>query len=277
MRLAFARLCLRPGVARRFLLVFVPTIAVLVTNGWLTGLRDVMYGALVGALAVAFLPFTFVALALALVAAWLVLVMLVAMLTDGEAPDGGELVGEVASALTEAAFLAAPPYYRLLGRIRHPGVWGGFAGVFSGGLVLWGLIALFVVPRELETVERLARARERVEAHRKSHHAFPPAGDDGAPRFDEGEVEVDGFGRPFVYRTQGLRPFDTYTLSSLGFDGRPGEDDLCVEGSTALGRAVPRHAALLDAVTRSVGDGFAKTKAGLGALRQLRCDDASRR
>ncbi|HYF51672.1 MAG TPA: hypothetical protein VEJ63_19815 [Planctomycetota bacterium] len=149
-----------------------------------------------------------------------------------------ELAGEagIEAASTEGLG-TVPAYYRWLFSIRHPLVWGALAGTFLGALVLFGLIAILITPGEMRTAEILAQAQTNIEQIYSDTGDYPPA--NGRGGIDLAGVEVlDGFGRPVKYTFSGKWKLKSYTLTSLGYDGTSGGDDLEVSGSMKLARFV---------------------------------------
>ncbi len=249
---------------RRFLAAAVITAAVVVAIGWMTELRDVMHGALLAVAVFALLP-------LILIAGALLLIILVGLGLSVAAALGGD--GDVGTEGLEGAgdlvvgggAWLAPRYYGFLARQRHPVFWGIPAGALLGGLVLWGLIALIVVPGESRTVQVLTGAQADIEQRVRESGKLPKA-DQLALR--------DGFGRPLEYRVAGRWKLASWTLTSLGFDGEPSADDLCVSGSTRLARWAETAADIARDVEafRSGGGEPGPTIADrLSGIRALRC------
>jgi hypothetical protein len=200
---------------------------------WGTGLRGAFHALLLGLAAAALLPFILLATALAAFAAAGLVTGLVAQqdvgaaaAAEGVASGGGRL---------------ARVYYGFIWRQRrHPLGWGLAAGLALGVVGVWGALAAWVVPRESQTLSALLLAQARIEASRA--HPEPAAdgllhpGPSGAA--SGADPVLDGFGRPIRYTRAGAWLATTYTLRSLGFDGVPSGDDLCVGGQTALARAL---------------------------------------
>jgi len=197
-----------------------------------TGLRGVFHALLLGLAAAALLPLIVVVVALAAFAAAGLVAGLVAQedigaaaAAEGVASGGGRL---------------ARAYYGFVWRQRrHPFGWGLATGLGLGVLGVWVALALWVVPRESQTLSVLLLAQARVEALK----AHPEPAADGLFHPSQwggagGEPVLDGFGRPIRYVRAGAWLATSYTLRSLGFDGVPSDDDLCVGGQTALGRAI---------------------------------------
>jgi hypothetical protein len=254
---------------RRFLVAAVITAIAVVVLGWTTGLRQVMHGALLALAVAALLP-------LLLVAGGLLVIMLIGFLLAlpaalagaGEVPADGALDG-AAEPVVEGGGWVIGRYYRLLGRQRHPVFWGIPAGVLFGGLVLWAMIAALVVPGETRTVRALAEAKAAIERVYGASGRFPPPSGHGqlppaaigASESSAGGALQDGFGRPFAYEVSGHWKLASWKLTSLGFDGKPGADDLCVSGSTKLMGWIDK---LGNVARLSFGD-------RLAAVRALRC------
>ncbi len=214
--------------------------AAIVLLGWTTGLRQVAYSATLGLAVVAFLPFVLGLLAIGIALCVFVLKTgFVGLFLASEAVD---VVSPVAGSIVEAT---APGYYRWLVRVRHPVALGAAAGTLLGAVLLFGLIALLVLPGESRTTLTLARAANRLNelqtlgrlpepdsAGHLSMQSLDPSGT------QPGDVLRDGFGRPIRYETEGSSILKRYRLVSHGFDGRAGtSDDLRLRGHTLAARA----------------------------------------
>jgi hypothetical protein len=246
------------------------TAATLVVIGWMSGLRQVMHGALLALAVAALLPFV-------LVAGGLLVVMLIGFLLAlsaavagaGDAFDDG-LPG-AGEAVVDGGGWLIPRYYRFLGRQRHPVFWGIPAGGLFGGLLLWALLAVFVVPGETRTVRDLTEAKAGIERLYSESGGFPRPDEHGHLRLEPNRpVLEDGFGRPLNYDVSGRWKLASWTLTSLGFDGKPSADDLCVSGSTGLlewAGKVEHVARLLN----NIKSGSAPLADRLGGIRALRC------
>lgn len=119
-------------------MLFLVTLAVatgFVGIAWVTEFRPLLYYTLLGIGALLLLPFVLLAATFAL----LLVVALVSAIGGGG--DGGDM-----SDLGALALKLFGPYYRLLGRTRHPLLLGGLLGVLLGCLVLWVLQGLDVLP-----------------------------------------------------------------------------------------------------------------------------------
>jgi hypothetical protein len=244
--------------------------AVIAAGGWITGARAAMHGTLLAISTVAFLPFVVLAAGLALV--FLLGALLVPVHGDGH---GLEIL------LVGPARLFGP-YYRLLFRLRRqPVAVGTLIGASLGALALWVLILVLVVPREVSTAAILVDVRDRIDAYRLDRGRLPPPSDDGTlprttlglaagPGEDPTGPIADAFGRPIRYRVSGQGLWASYTLASLGYDGKPGGDDICIEGAPRVARIVDKA---LDALGRAFGDRRPRGSIGaqIAALRALRC------
>jgi hypothetical protein len=171
-------------------------------------------------------------------------------------------------------------YYRFWARIRHPGFWGVPFGALAGCVILGGLFVTLILPGEARTARVLDEAQRRIEGYYKKHRAYPRPDRSGflsnaALRDGQvirGGVFQDGFGRPLLYRVSGWGPAASYTVKSLGFDGKLGRDDLCISGATPLMNATNAVANLVHVVEGKRG-GVAETVIKkLRAIRALRCE-----
>jgi hypothetical protein len=225
---------------------------------WATGLRAVFHGGLVALSVFAFLPFVVITCILgALLGVGLILGLITAA-------DGGVHASDLAgySESLVHAPRAIRAYYVFLGRNARS-VWLGMpAGILLGTLLVWLLLALLVVPRELRTTAVLLRARADVEQFHERHRSFPATL----------EPILDGFGRPVQYEVQGKWLAQSYRIVSRGFDGIPSDDDLCVQGQTKLRQLLDISATLV-----SLGQAVMSFKTGvpmqqrLSALKAVQC------
>lgn len=233
-----------------------------------TELRGALHGGLLALCVFALFPFVIIA---AIVALILGLTLLFGVLNfDG----GGAHVSDVAgfAETLQYAPRGIRAYYGFLARHRRS-VWLGVpAGLLLGTLIVWGLLATFVVPLELRTTELLLELQSEIEAHYARAHDYPSplegshiAGPDGAPA-------RDGFGRLLQYEVRGKWPAKSYQLASYGSDGVASADDFCVNGATKLQKMLDTSAALMDLVerVRSFKTG-APLRDRLGAVRAIRC------
>jgi hypothetical protein len=243
----------------RFLVAALVTASALVAVGWLTELRHVMHAALLAVAVFALLP-------LLLIGGVLLLVLVVSLALAAAAALGGggdaDLDGLVGTGdLADGGVWLAPRYYRFLGRQRHPVFWGVPAGLALGGLVVWGVLALAVIPGESSTAQILAQARADLDERTRETGDFP--------RPDELVVR-DGFGRPLEYRVSGRWKLKSWTLVSLGFDGEPSSDDLCVSGSTRMVELAEKALAIASQL-EGIRAGTASVADHLSGIRALRC------
>lgn len=147
--------------------------------------------------------------------------------------------------------------------------WAIPLGLLLGGLLLWGLIALLILPGESRTARILAEAHLEIERIRREtgrHPAPTPQGILALDRDGRAQVVLDGFDRPLHYRVAGRGAVSSYVVTSLGYDGRPGRDDLCVGDSTRVARWLDKGARLLQGLERG---------AALERVRLLRCPAGS--
>jgi hypothetical protein len=249
---------------RRFLFALGVTAAIVVGAGWLTGLRDVMHGALIAVAVAALLPILIIAAGALLIVGSIAFTAAAVAFTDVPVDPGGPIEGGVA--IVDGGGRLLPRYYRFLARQKNPVFWGAGIGVLLGGLILWAALAILVLPGEARTTESLAGAQHAVELHYAHAHAYPRP-DDGQLSID-GVVAEDGFGRPLEYRVRGGWRVASWTLRSYGYDGERGTaDDLCVSGESPLvGRIVEAaRLAQLSKHGRSVGE-------RLESVAAMRCD-----
>ncbi|HET7543789.1 MAG TPA: hypothetical protein VFK05_28150 [Polyangiaceae bacterium] len=228
--------------------------------GWWTHVRSVMYGALLFFLAGALLPF----LVLVVVLALLSIAAFVAALSGGDL----HVAAPEASGVAEAWTRFTSGYYRLLAKQRGPWFWGVALGFVIGTLALWAALAVWVVPGETRTMKILASARDDIERAQRESGKYPAPDADGH-YVQQGNVVLDGFGQPLHYRVEGRWKLASYVLVSWGFDARPSDDDLCVQGGGKLlgvSRAAEALARLLEGNPDS-----ASFSERLSSVRAARC------
>jgi len=233
--------------------------------GWWTNLRSVMYGALLLFMAGALLPFVVLVAVLAFVCC----AALVAALSGG-----GDLhIGAPeATGVAEGWTRLTRGYYRRLAKQRSPWFWGIPIGFVVGVLVLWGALAVWVVPGETRTMKILASGRDDIERTQRDSGKYPSPDADGH-YVREGSVVTDGFGRPLHYRVAGHWKLASYVISSWGFDARPSDDDLCVAGGSKLSsvsRAAEALARMLEGKTDAPS-----FRDWLSTVRAARCSDSN--
>jgi hypothetical protein len=116
----------------------------------------------------------------------------------------------------------------------------------------------------------LASARDDIERTERDSGKYPEPDAEGR-YVRQGTVVVDGFGRPLHYRVTGHWKLASYVISSWGFDARPGDDDLCLEGGgklSGLSRAADALARMLEG--RTDAPGF---RDWLSTVRAARCSE----
>lgn len=251
---------------QRFALTAIVVALTVLALGWFTDLRGTLYHSLLGLTVVALLPFLLLATFLVFGIGASVLFALV--------PDLG--IGNLASdALVDGAMESAGVrsfvrrYYRFLERQRHPLFWGTLAGVLLGALLCFAVLALFVLPGDSRTLDALGAASLRIEQAYDRDGAYPrPV--DGTLVLDDATVR-DGFGRPLVYAVKDRGPLHSWTLRSLGYDGRDdGADDLCMDGGNRLSRVADAVGRTADAFSAPREKSPRQTE-HFAALRAARC------
>jgi hypothetical protein len=245
--------------------IAVLTTLFLVAVGWWTGLRQALHGVLLGVAVLGLLPFAIIFGGLL---AALLFAVLVGLHGGGDAGPGG--------LIAEGGMRLLIPYYRFLARQRHPAVLGVALGLPLSGLVLWALLSLFVLPGEARTVVILADASRRIEQeYRQTRHYPLPIADGTLAELSPGGAHagatLDGFGRPLRYQLSGTGPFAEYRLISLGFDGAPGRDDLCISGGTRLSNLRKQAVRLIQALADVTGR--PTLAAQVAGIRNLSCPE----
>jgi hypothetical protein len=251
---------------RLFLIAMALSALLVPSVGWLTGLRDAMHTALISVALLAFFPFAVIASGILLGLVGFAVSMLTSMLGD----SGSAVEPNIGAPVVRAGAKLMSPYYRWLASRRHPVFWGLPAGCLVGGIVLWGFIAIWIIPRETVTAESLARIQQLIDRKYSQDGRYPPADPDGQLQYavlglSEPGVVVDAFGNPVAYHVAGRWLAASYQLRSYGFDGKRSGDDLCYAGATKLARV----AALLPLP----GGERATLSDRLGAIREMRCSE----
>lgn len=270
-----------------FLIACALATLVVVVVGWFTGIRDVAYGALLSCAIVAFLPFVIVAIGLFVAIVLPVVLAILAALTaafGGAAAFGGEVgVVELGIGITAGGVGFTAPYYRWLASRRHPMFWGSLCGLLLGGLLLWALISLVIVPGDARTVEILANAHQHISEHYEKHKSFPMPVNGHLPRSvfggNDNSPVVDGFGHPLEYEVSGKWIVASWRLRSNGFDQVPGRDDHCISGDTDLMKKVEGLKWFNLKIVRQGANQEVKLglQDKLKGVRSLRCGDGKKR
>lgn len=246
---------------KRFALVTVVVAAVFVACAWFTQLRLFLHAGLLALVVVAFFPFVVIA---ALVAFALVLSLATAFV-DGPPPG------------LDLELLQAPgwvrAYYRFVHRFRFSAWVGVPAGAMLGCLVVWGLLAAVVIPREAATGRLLLRVQKDIEGHYREVGDYPVPSESSHLQLGGQAAVADSFGRPLRYEVRGRWKAKSYQLVSYGADGVPSSDDLCVEGKTRLQKAIEVSASLVN-LFRFAEDVAHKQplRAEVEVIRALRCE-----
>jgi hypothetical protein len=228
--------------------------AAMIAVGWGTGLRETLHGSLIFLAVSALLPLLIAASVAALVLAVGVLLAITSAVSGDTADVAGverDLVASAGEGLVAWFRRGVRGYYGFLHRHRHAPLWGVPAGMVLGALAIWALLAWLVIPREAATLAILLHAKAAIEGEYERSGRYPePAGgrylasSTASPSAGD-EVVRDAFGRNVLYETRGRWKARSFTLVSLGFDGRESGDDLCVSGETRLQRWLDRAASPL--------------------------------
>jgi hypothetical protein len=228
--------------------------------GLVTDLRLAVDASLAAVALIAFFPvIVIVGLLLVLVACGIcfVAIAVVAAWVGDPAPalEGAALIADPAVGIIGSSDTFVPWYYRVLGRIRHPFFWAVPTGLLIGGLVMAAMLAFHVWPAEARTAATMLEIKAAIERERAASGKVPK---------ELPGTWSDGFGRPFVYEVSGVWKMASWRLRSLGFDGKPGRDDLCMHGQSGAMSA-------LDALARMADKLAGKQR--FAAVRTLKCTE----
>ena len=239
----------------------------------LEGVRRIAYAALAALIVWGLWPLLLIVGGLAALMIVAVIAVSLGLVDHGAGSDTG--LGGMGEGVVVGGSKLARIYYRFLGRVRHPIAWGAAAGALAGTALVWAILGLYVIPRERRTLDTLMQVRSALEDRYRQAGSYPSPTEDGTvpatllstggPTRDAGPV-ADGFGRPVRYRLGGAWKIASYTVSSLGFDGRPSDDNLCVTGGTRLGHWLERAQGSL----RQLVD----LRSEVAAIETLRCSGA---
>jgi len=244
---------------------------VVVSIGWFTDIREAAHQCLLWVFVFAFLPFIIIAFGLCILLFSFVLCLV------GESSDIGglEQVGDGLKILK--------PYYRFLGKQKHPVFWAIPAGFLTGGLCLLALVYPLIVAKEAKTADLMMELQSALQAYQEEHGTYPRPDEEG--RLGLADLGLTGtkpyaedrFGQSIIYvvgdrlekASQELKDKDSklatwagkvadkametfpsleeeatevkkkyalasFSLTSRGYDGKPSNDDLYLEGHTAL-------------------------------------------
>ena len=264
-------------VLKKFTLSSLVTTALVIGIGWFSGAKLVMHGAFIAVAATALLPFLILAVILFLPTMIMLSCGLIGMFM---AIEGVGL--EMGADAAWASRGVVPWYYRFMANQKHPFFWGVPCGLVIGAGILAMLIAIWIVPGETRTVEILAETQAVIERVYKDKGAYPQPDEDGhltraALGLEEDDsadgVVLDGFGRPLRYEVEGRWKLATYRLKSDGYNGRPGQDDFCLAGSTKLGKLADASVSLLKLLRGEESGKLASLQVKLQGIQSMRCDD----
>ncbi len=258
--------------------------ALVMTIGWYTDFQQIMYTALITVMIFAFLPVLIIATGLAIILFIGVIlpaiIGILAGLGNGDVPVDAMAEGTEAGVETIGrGFAFIPVYYRFLSQRNHPVFWGIPVGILLGGLLLWGLIGLIIIPGETETVRKLAESQSQIEQYYAEYEDYPLPDENGwlisaalSDSLDKIPV-TDGFDRPLLYALTGKWKIKSYTITSLGFDGQPGQDDFCLSGATKAAKWVDSTSRFILDFMQSSEPGKSSVKLKLEAVKALRCEE----
>lgn len=202
--------------------------------GWFTDMRGVMHALLIRIGASAPVPF---AVALGLAALFAAGALASALVADAATP------ARLEQAAAGGGWLGRSFYAQVQRQQQHPFLWGLGSGVALGLVGIWLVLAALVVPLDMGSLDLLLFSKVRIDAAHPSGSL--PAASDGllhpsawnAPAEAGDAAALDNFGHPIQVERD---PAGSYTLRSLGLDGRASNDDLCVHGSAPQASAALR-------------------------------------
>lgn len=212
------------GTHRRPFAITLGITAVLVcTAAVVVGLDRVLIAGANALTTVVALPFVIaVGLILVLIVPFLPFLLISALTDDAfDLPDGESVVEGVGRHVVK-------PYFRWIGKQRSPIFWGVPCGLVTA------LVFLAVVGYVRAAPERAAAAAaarkldetrallERVQGELRDEY-------ERTGQFPETVSTVDPYGHALAYVVVESRSKSSYTLTSLGPDGTPSDDDLCVD------------------------------------------------
>lgn len=155
-------------------------------------------------------------------------------------------------------------------------------GVGIGGAILYAINAIVILPSEARNAEILADIRATVKTAFELNGEYPQPDDQnhlplddlhGANLPSQDGVVVDAFERPIVYELVRRETFARYRLTSIGFDGVPGGDDVVRSGWSKNSTAAPVNTDVVQSLWgRFVGRIHGLT-ARLNAIQSLPCTD----
>jgi hypothetical protein len=198
--------------------------------GWLTGLRGVMHGLLIALGSAAPVPFLIVLGVVAVVAA--------GSLTTALIADDSARVAAAPAGSARHDWLSRTYFEHVRRQRRHPFAWGLGSGLALGVVGIWLVLAALVIPLEARSLSSLLLAQARLDTARSGAQPRAlPAGDGplhasawSTRAAGSGDPAVlDAFGRSVMYEPDGA---GAYRLRSLGLDGRPSADDLCLRAAS---------------------------------------------
>lgn len=204
-------------LASRFPLAAICTLGLVFVSQHVTSLDFSIQTAALSLITVALLPLLLYVGLFALAFAW-------GLITQGAVAvgDGFRIYDVVADFI--------PSYYQWLFCRRHPLLWGSYLGAILGLVASCGMILWIKEPGEKLTTEILENIREAILKQSEKSHSLPKR-TEGQLLYRDIGIELNGFvldsfGRPLDYDMREL----SFRLRSIGYDGRPGTDDLCVTG-----------------------------------------------
>ncbi|HJX54117.1 MAG TPA: hypothetical protein VJ801_15225 [Polyangia bacterium] len=280
----------------QFLLAISGVCIFIAVIGWVSDLRGALHGMLLVMSVAAFFPLLVV---LAGILLFVALSLIAVVAGDSDASPSAVEAHAMGEGLVVLGKRLLVPYYRFLFTRRSPLFLGAVSGLLLGTILLWVLLALIVLPGELCSLKRLTAMQDAVDHYYKLHGNYPvpvqgkwldrrvlsgeepdwPACQAASVETDGSDVILlDGFGRRIHYQVAGHWRLASYRLTSLGYDGREGKDDICLAGATRARAALDRVADTADSLHRLLGSfsGKPSLQHWSAALRRATCPPDSR-
>lgn len=187
------------------------------------GLDRVLVGGVQALATVVALPFVIALAVAAVLIVPFIPFLIISYLTDDvlDLPDGDFVVEGVGRHIVK-------PYFRWIGKQRSPIFWGVPSGVVTA-LVFLAIVGYVRAAPERAAAAEAARKLEETRALLEKLQGELRAEYERTGKFPETFSATDPYGNALSYVVVESRSRSSYTLTSLGPDGKPSDDDLCVD------------------------------------------------